>query len=471
VAAGLALLAALGSSAIAEPLQSALARTYSSNPTLNAQRAQLRALDETVPQALAGLRPRAALTIENGVTRTRERSLQEQEIVVRDANGDEREIAVRAKQTSRVTTRPRAGELTAEQTLFDGGRTAGAVSQAESQILAARETLRNVEQNVLLDAATAYLDVLRDQSLLELERANVKVLEEIVYQARERRVAGQLTRTDVAQAEARLASGRSQADLAQANLMGSKARYRLITGLNPGRLIFPQPVAAQLLPRTVSDGARVALARHPAIRAALHGADAAALEVKVVQADLYPKAVLTAGLARRYDSELPTDKTFTGAASVQLTVPIYDGGATYSRTRQSKQTAAQRRIEVESVRDEVRAALVVASSLLSTARAQKQASAAQIEANAIALNGVREEAAVGRRTTLDVLNAQQDLRISRASLLTAQRDEVVASYGLLLATGRLSAAVLGLRVERYDAARHFEQVKGLRAETTTPDGR
>ena len=450
----------------AETLSGALARAYGANPQLNAQRAQVRAVDETVPQALSGYRPRAQLQTDAGAQFQRERSPEERTI------GDgEDESTAQTRRIQRRTTLPRGAELSVEQNLFDGGRTKNSVRQAESQVLAARETLRNAEQNVLLDAATAYMDVLRDQAVLDLQRANVKLLEETLSQARERYTAGQVTRTDIAQAEARLASGRAQVNLAGANLNTSRARYRQIIGAEPRSLAQGAPVSDKLLPRNAVDGVRIALAQHPAIRAALYGVDAAELEVRVVKSALYPAVSLAAGLVPRYDSEVRNDRLRGASSTLQLTVPIYERGEVYARTRQAKESTSQRRAEAEIARDEVRAALSTAWSVLEAAKAQIDSSQTQIQANEIVLKGVREEAQAGQRTTLEVLNAQQELLNARVSLTTAHRDQVVASYALLLATGRLSARALGLGAKVYEPKQHFDQVKDRWGGLTTPTGR
>ncbi len=453
----------------AETLSGALARAYGANPQLNAQRAQVRVVDETVPQALSGYRPRAQLQADGGAQFQRERS-RERSSAVPGIDGEE-ELTAQIKRTQRQSTLPRGAELSFEHNLFDGGRTRNSVSQAESQILAARETLRNSEQNVLLDAATAYMDVLRDQAVLDLQRTNVKLLEETLYRARERYAAGEVTKTDIAQAEARLASGRAQVNLAAANLNTSRARYRQLIGSEPRSLTQGTPVADKLLPRSAADGMRTALSQHPAIAAALHGVDAAELEVRVVKSALYPAVGLVASISQRYDSEARGDRMRAGSSTLQVTVPIYEGGEIYSRTRQAKESASQRRAESEVVRDEVRAALSTSWSVLETAKAQIESSQTQIQTSEIVLTGVREEARVGRRTTLDVLNAQQDLLNARVNLTTAQRDRVVASYALLLATGRLSARRLGLAVQLYEPTQHSDQVKNLWGGLNTPTGR
>lgn len=411
-------------------------------------------------------------------------------------SGDNDPDEDRPRGTHRRTRLPRGANLTVDQTLFDGFRTRNNIRQAESQVLGARELLRNAEQTVLLDAATAYMDVLRDRALLEAQRNNAQLLEELLRIARVRYSAGDVTPTDVAQAEGRLASGRGQVILAQANLKTSEARYRQVIGAEPKALTPGQPVSERMLPPTLPAGVRAALAEHPAVKAALHEVDAAELQVRITEGELYPKATLNGSLQRRYDSEMAPEKLmaptpgdrimsadpdgkliepgsrFTSASvTAQIVVPIYEGGEVYARIRQAKETVAQQRIEAEAARNEVQAAVATAWGELEASKSQVTAAQTQVEASEIALAGVRLEAESGRRTTLDVLNAQRELLNARTEFTTAQRDRVVGSFALLAAVGRLSARSLGLRAPLYEPKRHFDQVKNLWGGVRTPDGR
>lgn len=438
----------------AQTMEAALSRAYNGNPTLNSQRAQVRVTNENVPQALSGYRPLITASGDIGAEIT-----------------DSRQPAfggVTNRNTER--TAPRGVGVQVSQNIFNGGATTSSVSAAESQVLGARATLQNTEQNVLLDAATSYMNVLRDTAILNLNRNNVEVLEEQLRQTRDRFQVGEVTRTDVAQAEARLSSAQSQAILAESNLKTSIARYRQNVGAEPRQLAPGKPVE-NLLPKSLDAALKGALTTHPAIIAALHGVDVAELQIKVTEAALYPSLDVIGNIARRYDNQFGGDKATTASVVGRLTIPIYEGGQVYSRTRQAKETAGQRRIDVDSQRDTVRAAVVSAWGGLDAAKAQIIAAQAQVQAAETALAGVREEAKVGQRTTLDVLNAQQELVSARSTLVTAQRDRVVASYSVLSAIGRLSAETLRLKTEVYDARRHYDQVKGLLWGTQTPDGR
>lgn len=459
VAGGIAFVIAAGLSngAMAQTMEAALARAYGANPTLNAQRASVRATDENVPQALSGYRPRITASADIGASITQS-----------EIPGLASSSPYHTSQTSKLG--PRGAGVQITQNIFDSGKTQAQVSQSESQVLGARAALRNTEQNVLLDAATSYMNVLRDTAILNLNRNNVEVLEEQLRQTRDRFQVGEVTRTDVAQAEASLAASQSQAILAESNLKTSVARYRQNVGAEPRQLAPARPVES-LLPRNLPAALGQALVNHPAIVASLHGVDAAELQVKVTESSLYPVLGLTGAVQQRYDNQYYGDNRLSASIVGSLTIPIYEGGQVYAATRQAKETAGQRRIEVDTQRDTVRAALVSAWGGLEAAKAQIVAAQSQVEAATTALAGVREEAKVGQRTTLDVLNAQQSLVSARSSLVSAQRDRVVASYSVLSASGRLSAQTLKLKAESYDARQHYDQVKGLLWGTQTPDGR
>jgi outer membrane protein len=433
-----------------ETLLGALAATYENNPTLNAQRAAVRAIDEQVPQALSGYRPQIFGSADIGASWANSKP---------------------AFGPNTITTLdPRGAALTAQQTLYNGFQTANQVRSAESQILAARETLRNSEQNVLLDAVTAYMNLLRDQAIVELQRQNIEAVRELLRATRDRFNVGEVTRTDVAQAEARLASAESALSVAQANLNTSRAVYQRVIGEEPGRMA-PGRSVENLLPKSVASAVAAGFGEHPAIAAARFGADAAQLLVKVAEGTLLPTLALQATVQQRHDLGMGVVDQTAAQVVARLTVPIYQGGAEYSRIRAAKETAGQRRTEVDVTRDQVRAAVIQSWGLLQASRFQVEAAQAQVRATEIALNGVREEARVGQRTTLDVLNAQAELVNARVALVTAQRDRVVASFSVLASVGRLSAAVLKLNVAIYDPATHYHQVRDAWGGVRTPDGR
>jgi outer membrane protein len=442
----------------ADTLEWALVQAYQNNPSLNAQRAALRALDESVPQALSGYRPKLSVTASGGYNYFAE--LTKARTPGGGASYDQFEQSLGTRQFG----------ATATQTLFNGFQTANRTRQAESQVAGARETLRVTEQQVLLDAATAYMNLIRDQAILDLNRRNVEVLTEQLKQTRDRFNVGEVTRTDVAQAESRLAAGRSQLLQAQSNDITSQANYRRVIGVNPGRLDPGTPVY-RLSPATVQRAIVEGQTQSPSVLAAAYGVDVAELAVKISEGALYPNLGLTAAYTQSYDTQPQSLRQTNVSILGQLTVPIYQGGAEYSGIRQNKETLGQQRLNLDVNRDQARATVVQSWGQLDAAKAQIEATTAQVNAAEIALNGVREEARVGQRTTLDVLNAQQELVNARVALVTAQHDRVVASYTLLAAVGGLSMQRLGLNVMVYDPQVHYQQVRDAWIGVRTPDGR
>ncbi len=365
---------------------------------------------------------------------------------------------------------PRTVAITGTQTLFNGFQTGNRVRQAEHQVSAARETLRIIEQNVLFNAASAYMNLLRDTAILELQRSNVAVLVEQLRQTRDRFSVGEVTRTDVAQAESRLAAGRSQLATAEANYNNSKAIYRQVIGVDPGKLAPASPVD-RLSPPTLAGSITTGRAENPNVTAAMFGIDVQALQIKINEGALYPVVTVTGTAQQAWDLSPLIKEQINASIVGQVTVPIYRGGLFFSAIRQAKETLAQRRLDMETGRDQAQANVVQVWGQLEAAKAQIAATQAQVAAAEIALNGVREEARVGQRTTLDVLNAQQELVNARVALVTAQRDRVVSSYALLAAVGRLSPVVLRLPVEVYDPMIHYQQIRDVWAGARIPDGK
>ncbi len=367
---------------------------------------------------------------------------------------------------------PAAVGATITQTLYNGFQTANKTRQAESSVLAARATLRVAEQTVLLNAATAYMNLLRDTAILDLQRRNVEVLQEQLRQTRDRFNVGEVTRTDVAQSESSLAAGRSQVLLAQANYTASAATYRQVIGAEPGKLAPATPVD-RFSPHSLPGAVAAGTAANPAVATAEYNVDVALQAVKVAEGALYPTVSVQGSYTKNWLSQqsLSVMDSYNASVFGTLSVPIYQGGAEYSLIRQTKETLGQKRLDLDTARDQIRQNVVQAWGQLEAAKANIDATQAQVQAAEIALNGVREEARVGQRTTFDVLTAQQTLVNARVALVTAQHDRVVASYTLLSAVGRLSPQVLGLRVPVYDATIHYKQVRDSWAGVRTPDGR
>jgi outer membrane protein len=455
------LLLALGmTAASADTLRGALTQAYQNNPQLNAARAAVRATDENVPQALSGYRPRISLSASVG-----EQYL-DQLTKATGPNGN----PIYANTRGAQAVQSYGGTIS--QTILNGHGTASRTRQAEQLVSAARETLRLSEQTVLLAAATAYMNLIRDAAILDLQRRNVEVLQEQLRQTRDRFNVGEVTRTDVAQAESRLAAARATMLTAESNYTASRATYRQVIGTDPGRLAPASPVD-RLSPRSLPQAIREARARHPSVTTAMFNVDAAVFQVKIAESALYPTLSVVGNVQQSYGSQQSLSSLEGLSASVagQLSVPVYQGGSEYATVRQAKETLSQRRIDLDTARDQAQQTLVQSWGQLEAAKAQIQATQSQVTSAEIALNGVREEARVGQRTTLDVLNAQQELVNARVSLVTAQRDRVVASYALLAAAGRLSPQALKLDVPIYDPSVHYHQVRDTWFGLRTPDGK
>ncbi|MDR1826844.1 MAG: TolC family outer membrane protein [Methylobacteriaceae bacterium] len=442
----LALLAAAPASA--ETLSGALAKAYQVNPELNAERAGLRAADENVARAKSGYRPAVSAAADYSRSRSRYDNRLGWGITKQAMN-------------------PRGYGLQVNLDVFSGFRTKNAVSQAETQVEGGRETLRNAEGDILFLAAQAYMNVLRDTAILRLQRNNVELLAEQLRQTKDRLSVGDVTVTDYSQAEARHAQAMSGASSAEADLRSSVAVYRQIIGSEPKKLNAGKPLT-KLIPKTLNKAIALGLRQHPAILAAHHDAEAAALQVKIVEGEFYPTISLSGEVSHRYDTDLHNDEEVSAAVSARLTVPIYQRGDVSARTRQSKEALGQAHLRADATNDRVRAEIVSAWGMYESTRARITAMQAAVKANEAALAGVREEARVGQRTTLDILNAQQELLNMRVELIVAQRDHVIASYAVARAVGALNARALKLNTEYYDPADHFDQVKNLWVGTSIP---
>ena len=434
-----------------ESLTEALVKAYQTNPQLNAERARQRATDENVPQALSGYRPQIIASLSAGLQ------------AVRDL--------LPGNTIQSATLKPWTVGVTVTQTLFNGFKTANSVRVAELQVQSGREALRNVGQGVLLDAVTVYTNVLANQSLVDAQRSNVAFLQETLGITQKRLNAGDVTPTDTAQAEARLSRGRADLNAAEVNLAVSQATYTQVIG-NAPTLLRPAETVDRLLPRSRDDATGLAFREHPAVMAASFDFDVASTSIRVAESSLMPTITLQGSASRSRDAD-PTLGTFgTDQASVtgQLTQPIYDGGMAASQTRQAKEVAAQSRLALDQFRNQARTAAVGAWVANEGAKIAVTASESEVRAATVALQGVQREAAGGQRTTVDVLNAQQDLILAKARLIGAQRDRVIASYTLLSAIGRLDVKTLGLNTPDYLPEVHYHQVRDAWHGLRTPSG-
>jgi outer membrane protein len=446
--------------AAAETIEAALARAYASNPQLNAQRAIVRQTDEGVPQALSGYRPTitANATVGRQYTDTKELIPPSPPFLPTGASFADKGLST-----------PHSIGLTGSQTLFNGQQTANKVRAAESQVSAARETLRMMEQSVLLAAATVYMDMSRDSANLEVQQNNVRVLQRTLTDTNNRFTAGQVTSTDVAQSEAQLAAGESTMHAAESVLMTTRANYKRIIGVEPASLA-PASSVDRLAPSTLNAAIAAGIAQNPSVTAALYGVDVAQLQVKIAEGALWPTLTGQYNIQQQLFPQITTPKLFTDTVMLNLSVPIYQGGAEYSAIRLNKEALDQQWLNVDQVRDQTQANIVQAWGQLQAAKAQVEATARQNDAAERALTGVRNEAIAGQRTTQDVLNAEQALVNARQNQIVAQHDRVVASYFLLSAVGRLSAQILSLPVPAYDPMVHYQQVRDSWIGVRTPSG-
>lgn len=428
--------------ASAQSLTESLALAYSNNPTLNSARSVGRATDEGVGIAISGYRPQISASGSYGFE-SRSGSI----------NRD---------------SRPASISLNLVQPIFNGFQTVNRVQSSEASVRAQRESLRNTEQTVLLDAATAFVDVIRDTSVAALRETDVKFFVEQVRAAKDRFNVGEGTKTDVAQAEARLQQSISQLNFAKANVSSARATYRQVVGVEPAKLTGSYPIE-RFIPKSIDLALSTSQNEHPAIKASVHNIDVASFNLKVVEAELLPTLNLQGSVSRSWDQSVPVLNQ--AQIGLNVTVPIYQGGAEYARIRQSKEQLGTARIQSDVNRDQVRAAVVSNWGQLESSTASITAAKAQVAAAQLALEGVIEEQRVGQRTTLDVLNAQTDLTTAQITLIQAERNRIVAAFSLTASIGRLDSDNLRLPAVKYRPQEHYEQVRDLWIGLRTPDGR
>jgi len=430
----------------AETIFGAMAKAYANNPDLNAARAGLRATDEGVPIAKSGYRPQVSAAATGTLSR-----------VDREVTGSE---DLHSGQVG----------ISITQTIFDGFQTLNNVRAAESNVFSSRETLKANEIQILLSAAQSYANIARDQQVVSIRRQNLAFLREQLNAAEARLDVGEGTRTDVSQAQAELAQAQSLLVAAVAQLKQSEAVYVQIVGAAPTAIRQTGP-ATRGMPRSLDQAVATGLRENPQILAAQYSVDSAGFQVKSAEGTMLPGVVLQGAVTRNTGNTGDGLDNTTASITARLEVPIYQGGAEYGQIRQAKERLGQQRILVDSARAEVQQTVVSAHAQLESALARITASRSQISAANLALEGVVEERKVGQRTTLDVLDAQQDVLIARESLAGAQRDAVVASYALLAAMGKLTVQVQGLQVAEYRPEEHYEAVKDKWFGLRTVDGR
>ncbi len=423
----------------AETLEEALSEAYASNPQLEAQRARLRATDEQVPQALSGWRPTLRAL---GSVGARQLNTNQETVI---GNDD-------------ALLQPNSIAAELDQPIFRGGRTMAQTRQAEHAVRAERARLDSVEQSVLLDAATSYMDVFRDQSELELNIRNEQRLARQLEATRDRFKVGEVTRTDISQAVARHARATADRIQAEGRLDTSHANYRNVIGRSPGTL--SEPRLPEGLPENLEEAINAGMESNPDISARAFDERSALDNVDRVRGQLLPTVKLTARVARDYEAARENSRLNSYEALLRLDVPLYQAGAVYSQLREAKQAVVERRDLLNQAQRLTLRDATDGWARLETAKATIVSRTKQVEANKVALEGVQTEADVGARTVLDVLDAEQELLDSQVNLVRAQRDEVVAAYQLKKTLGEMTARGLGLSVQYYDPLQHYDEVRG-----------
>ncbi len=430
-------LAGVPDRAQSQSLEDALVAAYNTNPTLAARRARVRGADEAVPQALSDWRPTVEITGDLG-----------------------KEYNKSTIRTNQVQNRsPLSLGLSVTQPLYRGGRTGAATREAENTVRAERARLIDTEQDILLAAAEAYLNLFRDEAVLKLNRNNERVLQRQLEATRDRFEVGEITRTDVHQAEARLARATADRISAEADLENARATYENVVGL-PAPAGLSLPKEPENLPADRREAIKIAATTNPNVVAAEFDRKAGKDNVREVKGELLPEVDVTASIDRGYETASDEGRIDSAEVTLNLTVPIYQQGAVYSRLREARQDLAELTRNIDQARRDAIEDATSAWENLVTARARVVSLKSQIEANVVALDGVEREAAVGSRTVLDVLDAEQELLDSRVAHTQAQRDELVAAFELAAATGRMTADELKLAVDLYDPRDHYNEVRG-----------
>lgn len=439
----------------AETLADAIALAYQNNPTLLAQRATQRALDEAYVQARTGWRP----TLSLGSSATYSESRIPKAAAGVDANGDGQPDTF-GNFGIFETNRGSVG-LSFNQPIWTGGRTAAAVSAAHAEVLAGRENLRRIEAQVLASVIQAYSDVRRDYEALRIRQENVNVLRRQLEESQARFDVGEVTRTDVAQSQARLSQAEALLQQTVAQVAITRASYAAIVGQNPGELA-PEPSLAYLLPSDPDQAFEIAEDHSPQLRAQIYAEQASRARVAGARAERMPtvSGQVSFGFDRGPVRPFEPDLYLRGTtATITASVPLFSGGLVSSRVRQAVERNTADRITVEGVRRNVLQNVTQFWSQLLAARANIASSEEQVRAARIAAEGTRQEQQVGLRTTIDVLNAEQELRQAELNQVSSRRDEYVAAANVLAVMGRLDAENLVPTVPAYDPARNFRKLR------------
>jgi len=431
-------LCCLSSAAMATTLQDVLTYTYENSWSINAERAGLKATDEGVAIAKSGFRPNVAAVGSMG--RTYNKNTYDYTPVK-----DEKYL------------NPNTVSLQLKQPVFSGLSTVESVNAAKSQARAGQQALANTEQVTLLDAVAVYMDNIRDEAVLDLRKNNEKVLKQHLESYRKRYKVGDLTKTDVAQSEARLSGATAHLIAAEGNLKVSRANFFSVVGQEPVGLTDVKDIDFTL-PASLDQAMEIAMEHNPQIQAARHAKEAATHAVNAKKGNLLPQVDITAAAGRQHE-QISVEKADYWQVHANLTVPLYQSGAEYADIRQARQLENKYRILWDKTVQDVRAQVISAWESYTASKAQVSSIEAQIKASKMALDGVTREAKVGSRTVLDVLDAEQEHLDNQVSLVQTHRNEIVSAYALLAAIGQLNPDTLHLNIKSYDASAHYKDVK------------
>lgn len=433
------ILAAGNALAADQTFEQALAMAYQSNSSLMAERAKLRAADEKIAEAQSGWRPSADANASIGKS--------------------DQKLGSGGSFSGDGSLTPRNAGVVITQPVFSGFRTTEGIKAAKAEIFAQRAQLLNAEQQVLLSAAKAYLDVVQAQNVLSLTRSNEKVLQEQLSATNDRFTNGEVTKTDISQAEARLSVATASRVQAEGELSNSSAAYTRIIGEVPGTLECPEISLDH--PSSLDEAVDIAIKANPEVVSALYGQDAAKAGVSVAQGSLLPEVNLVASASRGWDQSLMVpNRQDESTIMARVTVPLYRAGADYAKTRAARETVTQKRFELEEAHKKARENAIMAWQSLTTAKKAIEAHKAAVTATELALNGVRVESKVGTRTTLDVLNAEQEFLNAKVNLVKAEHDRDLAVLQVRASIGTLTAENLNLPVATYDADKHYQETDG-----------
>ena len=434
----------------AQTLSDSLASAYSNNPELNAARSRLRSIDENIALARSGNRP-----LVEGIFR-------------QNSSTTRTESSGGFSQTS--GTNSTAIQVRLTQPLFQGFQVRNRVRGAEAAVQAQRASLVNTEQDVLLNAVTAFEDVVQNRAIVDLRKSDIRFLEEQVRAAEDRFEVGEGTRTDVSQAEARLANAQSRLAFAEANRESAEATFREVTGLDAANLVADIPVEDRV-PGSLNEAVNAGQDEHPAIRAALLDVDVANFNVKELEGQFMPTVSVVGEAGTTFNPRGGIDRQDSASIGLEASVPIYQQGRVSAQVRQAKEDLGTSRIQVDRTRNQVRQNAVASWAAYRASVRAIFAARTGVFASQLALEGVIEERRVGQRTTLDVLDQQRELIASQVTLVQAERDKAVAAFRLLASVGRLNAGRLGLQVALYQPREHTEAVRDKWFGLRTPDGR